>query len=722
MSVDRKHTDDAVDTRDGAATQEFQTQLVSDPLTALPRYRLESASPTSALSFISHSTADSSPDSPIPDPIDAAESGVASVDAITTFVPQQLARDAEADGGEDDSFDLLSDQSASDDGYANDSGPPDSSADQRDDSNRFDEDDNDSNVIKVSHSFASSPKHSRDVSVGSAPASGFSSRRASHSSASFMPSLSTSWPSLPPRAVRLHRRRREILLRLLKTWEGREQALQLTHSLVLMLHSTLDVPAPRTYLEVVLRPGGALLSSTFPHSIRSATMQRIYTAAEGIDNLRRVILIARWITSATQAAMDHWQKQSLHRAQLSKRQREEADFFRLTGEEPVEKDSDRLDDGFSWLQPQSIAPLDHEKHESSHAEKDGPALSKLGKVTGRGDATGAVGADVAENKESPGDLRTVQRPDSRNASSASPAWWRKLWSKLELDMVTETLATLGEACEVSAFLAGGGLFWRAVGFQRWGMPFLSRRRRRGIERLGILFSLCSVMLSLLVLRIERQRLRADVRSAHRRIIRANDRIGWASDLAGTHISTRDAISYRKNDPARVAARQRSTSREAGSAAIVENMGSDLRQTLEDLDDDDDVSDDQTLSSDSPSQVADTHDDPSYFGSAHSHHHRPHPHHEHERDQHPHPLSPTPLLRSTERSLIRAESDLKKARRSIRVNFWEKIAFWSESIFLAYEAARPNDDKESVEAWTGILSSSIRLANLWSMTGWSRSKV
>ncbi len=94
------------------------------------------------------------------------------------------------------------------------------------------------------------------------------------------------------------------------------------------------------------------------------------------------------------------------------------------------------------------------------------------------------------------------------------------------------------------------MFWRAVGIQRLGLPFLSRRRRRGVEHIGIVLSLCSVMLSLLALRMERASLRADVRSAHRRITRANDKLGWASDLAGTTIDRNQALSLRKRNPTR----------------------------------------------------------------------------------------------------------------------------------------------------------------------------
>lgn len=83
-----------------------------------------------------------------------------------------------------------------------------------------------------------------------------------------------------------------------------------------------------------------------------------------------------------------------------------------------------------------------------------------------------------------------------------------------------------------------------------------------------------------------------------------------------------------------------------------------------------------------------------------------------------PLDVNSLLKSTERSLVRAESDLRKTRRRIQLNFWEKLANWSEAIFLSYEAAMPHVDKDGVEGWTGLIASSIRLSSLWKQISWN----
>ena len=77
----------------------------------------------------------------------------------------------------------------------------------------------------------------------------------------------------------------------------------------------------------------------------------------------------------------------------------------------------------------------------------------------------------------------------------------------------------------------------------------------------------------------------------------------------------------------------------------------------------------------------------------------------------------PIVKSTERSLLRAESDLRRTRRYIKLNFWEKVANYSESVFLTYEAAAPHVDKDAVEGWTGLVASAIRLASIWRQIGW-----
>ncbi|KAJ1025874.1 hypothetical protein NDA16_002500 [Ustilago loliicola] len=529
-------------------------------------------------------------------------------------------------------------------------------------------------VITISHSLSTSMNTYNDSLPHSRSASqpDTSRHHERHHHSSFPMSLSTSWPSLalPPSAIKLQKRRRNILLRLLKTWEGREQVLHFSHSLILLLYSSLDHPVPQTYRGAMLRPAGTVLALSFPKPVRVALMQRIYTTAEGVDNFRRVILIARWVTAATEAAMEHWQQRQANRKRGlrmgdSVASREELEM-ELTGDEPIDKPADHMEDGFRWLQPPSLAPFDASDEGQGGAEKaftDAPA-AKLGKITGRGDATGAIGANAAEDagsgsaeQEISEKRESATRPEQTSAKDASSSasssvirtfarLWTSLWKLSHLEAATESLATVGEACETAAVLAGGGMFWRAVGIQKLGLPFLSRRRRQGIERLGIVLSLCSVLLSLLVLRMERKALRSELRSAHRRIIRANDKLGWASDLAGKTIDRDQALSYREDQPRRRGHRSRDA------------------------------------------------------------------------DGEPKPINLNSLLKSTERSLVRAESDLRNTRRRIQLNFWEKIANWSEVVFLSYEAAMPHVDKDVVEGWTGLVASTIRLTGLWKELSWS----
>lgn len=257
-------------------------------------------------------------------------------------------------------------------------------------------------------------------------------------------SLSSSWPSLalPPSAIKLHRKRRNILVRLLKTWEGREQVLHLSHSIVLLFYSTLDHPVPHTYRGAILRPAGTVLAMSFPKPVRVALMQRIYTTAEGIDNFRRVVLIARWLTSATEAVMEHWQHRQNHKrqtrraAELAEREQLE---LKLTGDEPMDEKSDHVDGGFRWLQPPSVAPFDAEVDEGGEQSFSQAPAAKLAKVTGRGDATAVVGADVAEHEAGDEKQDTESRSKDSDAPPASSVarafarFWASLWQVSHLE-------------------------------------------------------------------------------------------------------------------------------------------------------------------------------------------------------------------------------------------------------------------------------------------------
>ncbi|SPO24225.1 uncharacterized protein UTRI_03493 [Ustilago trichophora] len=787
------------------ASSSRASQLDSEPTTSLPRINLESMQSSTpvkrsslAKSPSTDSTTTTTGDS---SSNETSRAQLASLSSVTTFIPSTL--DALDTSDEDDN--ALSDPDKRDDMYTNDTDEfvPNYDFDLRDPHERTinrESDDQGANdtadhdqtltvceamegdVITVSHSHStsintyndSSIPHSRSASKSdSSPNHGTSHHHHDHpsSSSSFPLSLSASWPSmpslaLPPSAIKLHRRRRNILLRLLKTWEGREQVLQFSHSLVLILYSSLDHPVPQTYRGAIIRPAGTLLAMSFPRPIRVALMQRIYTTAEGIDNFRRVILIARWVTTATEAAMDYWQhrqdnnRQAKRAAQLPTA-REQLEI-KLTGDEPIDKQSDHVEQGFAWLQPPSIAPFDADSDKGSGEQSfvKSPA-AKLGKLTGRGDATGAVGADVAENDDA--EKRGKQRKDANatatatataNSSSSSVVrtfirLWSSLWRLSHLEAAAESLATVGEACETAAVLAGGGMFWRAVGIQRLGLPFLSRRRRQGVERLGIVLSLCSVLLSLLVLRMERKALRSELRSAHRRIIRANDKLGWASDLAGTSIERDQALSHRKRDPSLSrTSKGNNSSRSEEDKVQLEMLGPDLQAAARELDDqelNEDVNEScsSSLSSSDDSTLSDTwtvvpdgddrHPHPTsrpIHSTHHYHHHhyRPHRHLHHDDYSQKHtyshgddkvkPIDVSSLVRSTERSLVRAESDLRKTRRRIKLNFCEKVANWSESIFLSYEAAMPHIDKDGIEGWTGLVASAIRLSGLWKELSWN----
>lgn len=747
------------------------SQIDIDALTTLPRINLASMHSSTPRKCAKSPSSDSISEGSRSN--DTSQANMASLSSITTFVPSMVYGPESSDEEDDDA---PSDGDRNGAGQSNDSHfVPSYDFDLRDPHERImtrqNDGDNDvlddaanetdqnqtltvreareGDVITVSHSHSTSMNTYSDSIPQSRSASqsgSVSHKDTRHHSSSFPMSLSSSWPSLalPPSAVKLHRKRRNILVRLLKTWEGREQVLHLSHSIVLLFYSTLDHPVPHTYRGAILRPAGTVLAMSFPKPVRVALMQRIYTTAEGIDNFRRVVLIARWLTSATEAVMEHWQHRQNHKrqtrraAELAEREQLE---LKLTGDEPMDEKSDHVDGGFRWLQPPSVAPFDAEVDEGGEQSFSQAPAAKLAKVTGRGDATAVVGADVAEHEAGDEKQDTESRSKDSDAPPASSVarafarFWASLWQVSHLEAAAESLATVGEACETAAVLAGGGMFWRAVGIQRLGLPFLSRRRRQGIERLGIVLSLCSVLLSLLVLRLERKALGSELRSAHRRIIRANDKLGWSTDLAGSTINRDQALSHRKRDPSGSVCR--SKARRCGcnsNQSSLEMLGADLQAAARDLDDQELNSDHQDSScslsrsdsslSDAWTIVPDRDDvDPlssRYHASranteqARRRSHRP-PHH---KDGRVKPLDVNSLLKSTERSLVRAESDLRKTRRRIQLNFWEKLANWSEAIFLSYEAAMPHVDKDGVEGWTGLIASSIRLSSLWKQISWN----
>ncbi|KAN0065479.1 hypothetical protein ACQY0O_001315 [Thecaphora frezii] len=493
---------------------------------------------------------------------------------------------------------------------------------------------------------------------------------------------------------------RKTVLHVLKHGEGRDSFLQVAYSLVLLLHSSLRFPPPRTHLESVLAPGGFLLTRLFSRSLRAQTMQRIYTAAEGLANVRRIVLLARWIQAGTEAAMERMGTKPLTPTSRQLQPTELAPSPSATpgaggaGNESITLD-DAKEEGFRWLQPQSLAPFD----------------------------TGSVEDQVVEQVDREAASREAGA-EAQASQLSTVSSWRQTW-EARLSSVCDALAVLGEACDVAAFMAGSGLFWRAVGFTELGI--LGRRRRKGIERVGVLLSLCSVVLSLLRLRMQRLRLRAELRSAHRRIIRANDRIGWASELSGKRIPTGAAISYRKSNASLAeqvrgsAAAQSSqqpslegrrdgeeeeekqtedegkekeeggetdthTDTHAVPAAVqLRPYGPGIQEALEDLDD-------------ASSQRSDDAQD------AHAH---------------THTLSPSSLLQSTERELLDAEIDLARARHALVWSFWERIALVADAVFLALETARPDADKEGLEAWSGILAGGIRLCKVWDQVKWAR---
>ncbi|EPQ30710.1 uncharacterized protein PFL1_01611 [Pseudozyma flocculosa PF-1] len=511
------------------------------------------------------------------------------------------------------------------------------------------------------------------------------------------------------------RGKRRTAFKVLKDGEGRDSLLHVAHSLVLLLHSSLHFPPPRSYTESILAPGGFLLTRLFPRSMRAHTMQRIYTAAEGLANVRRIVLLARWIQAGTEAAMERMAtRPKMPSSSRPSTHGELAPPSSAASPESEEKitSTDAKEEGFSWLQPQSLAPFDSGTVENEVIEQ--PSTS----------ARPRAGPDAAEQSQ----LATVST-------------WREMWEE-RLSTLCDALSVLGEACDVAAFMAGSGIFWRAVGFAELGV--LGRRRRKGIERVGVLLSLCSVLLSLALLRMQRLRLRAELRSAHRRIIQANDRIGWASELSGRRIPTGAAISHRQSNPNLAAADDSTAQGESSTSAAVAAMASDvekeneqqqqqqqqtsptdlaepspassdlrpygpgIQEALEDLDDASSTSSRSaaSISLTRSSEVEGEGGGDAMRGSQHPHSNR-------------HALSPTSLLESTERQLVQAETDLARTRHSLVWTFWDRLAFFADGVFLAFEAVRPDTDKEAVEAWSGILAGGIRLCKVWEHVKWSR---
>lgn len=143
------------------------------------------------------------------------------------------------------------------------------------------------------------------------------------------------------RAEEMLRRRRAAAWQVLSHWEGRDRGLQLLQSTSLLVHSLLTAPPHRvSYFSPLV------LVFAFPRAARRLTLRRIHLASESIANLRRLLLLGRWLSEVVQAM-----NEALPSGQVTiKSDKEEEEKEREEEEEEDEAEKDQAEGVSSWKQ------------------------------------------------------------------------------------------------------------------------------------------------------------------------------------------------------------------------------------------------------------------------------------------------------------------------------------------------------------------------------------
>lgn len=159
-----------------------------------------------------------------------------------------------------------------------------------------------------------------------------------------------------------------------------------------------------------------VFTKTMRHPTRSSALRRIYVASEAVANARRILLLMRW-------AMDIGELGTLVARSASSR----------------------------------LTPGAHARRSSSDG-KDIAAenLAMIGRDW--------YGANTFE-REAQGEKDILEHNPVEE--------WKDLW-EFRLRLLSDALASMGDACDVGAFLAGTGLAWR-----------VGRRQRKGLERVSV---------------------------------------------------------------------------------------------------------------------------------------------------------------------------------------------------------------------------------------------
>ncbi|PWN51638.1 hypothetical protein IE53DRAFT_42799 [Violaceomyces palustris] len=342
------------------------------------------------------------------------------------------------------------------------------------------------------------------------------------------------------------------LLTVLQSWEGRDAILirrtlrslrqkktrfqpplfhfqqQLCHSTLLLIHSSLHFREPRSRWEVFLSPAGYMLTRSFSRSTRSTTLRRISSSCEALANLRSFCLLTRWVELTALGLY-----QSVHRIREEEEEEKEGGegiLARIEIETENELDEtvtdpDVLNDGFTWLQPRSVVPLDYE-----------PSTNE---ITGTPCVQDVQLADVGGGGGGGGSMLREEGGRSTSISKRLERW--EDW----LTKLNEGLSTVGEALEMAHFTSASLIWWYGLRKSSSSSPYASspwastlfrliprRRWRRRMEVYSLYFTLASVLATLLLVRVQNRRLRARSRSAHRLILQTSDSLGWRGSETG----------------------------------------------------------------------------------------------------------------------------------------------------------------------------------------------
>lgn len=271
--------------------------------------------------------------------------------------------------------------------------------------------------------------------------------------------------------------------------------------------------------------------------------------------------------------------------------------------------------------------------------------------------------------------------------------------------------------------AGSAKAWKGYPYSKHAACFITKRAPRQVLIGHVLcfalvffgsFGFASILVSLLLCRLLKLRTRSRLRAAHRRILSATDRIGWASSLAGTKIASTSSLSSQRipsrpstedydgcGPPGRVWSALADTEsptrpEPAGGQELTELA---RKNSIPGPDDESEVVEplqELGISLISNSELDDTSSDASALSA---------------RSQTS--ADAQMLIAAGEAEMLSSEAELQKAKRELSWLRWERWGLWADGSFVGWELVAPHKEKEALEAWTSVFSSLVAIARLWS---------